>query len=69
MHFNPLERWYRQVVSRQRKSAKRSRRTTLGQRLEGLEDRALLSAITPAQMREAYGIDQVKFGSADIPGN
>ncbi len=69
MRFNPLERWYRQVISRQRKSAKRLRRATLGQQLERLEDRALLSAITPAEMRQAYGIDQVKFGAAGIPGN
>jgi hypothetical protein len=69
MRFNPLERWYRQVISRQRKSAKRSRGVTLGQQLEGLEDRALLSAITPAEMRQAYGIDEVKFGAAGIPGN
>jgi hypothetical protein len=34
-----------------------------------LEDRALLSAIAPAEMRQAYSIDQVKFGAAGIPGN
>jgi hypothetical protein len=69
MPLNPLERWRWQVLAVQRKPAKRSQRATLRERLECLEDRALLSAITPAEMRQAYGIDKVKFGAAGIQGN
>ncbi len=69
MRLSPLERWCRQVMRRQITTRKRAKQWRVPQQLEVLEDRALLSGITPAALREAYGLDQVKFGSAGIPGN
>jgi subtilase family serine protease len=70
MLLNPLDGWCRQVFTwRPNKSAKRLQSAKLWQQFECLEDRALLSAISPVQMRQAYGIDKIQFGTAGIPGN
>lgn len=37
--------------------------------VESLEDRLLLTTISPVELRKAYGIDQIKFGSAGLAGN
>ena len=54
-----------------RSPAARQRRPMTGRgrciRLEGLEPRQLLSALTPVQVRHAYGIDQINYGAT--PGN
>src|SRR6266478_6139711 len=48
-------------------SARKSSRARNRQRpswlLEVLDDRLLLSALTPAQVSHAYGVDQIMFGS------
>jgi PKD domain/Putative Ig domain len=69
MPLNALERSCWQMLPRPRKTGKRSRRAMFWKQLECLEDRALLSAISPVQMRQAYGIDKIQFGAAGIPGN
>jgi len=61
-HFNRLP-------PKRQASVKRSRRATIRRLAEPLEDRLLLSALSPADVRKAYGIDQIKFGAAGVAGN
>src|SRR5215469_9902724 len=44
------------------------RRQNAARCIEKLEDRALLSAMTPAQVSHAYGVDQIMFGSVKGDG-
>jgi hypothetical protein len=72
MRLNPLQQWLGHVNRLPRKrqaSAKWSRRATLRRLAEPLEDRLMLSALSPADVRKAYGIDQIKFGAAGVAGN
>ncbi|HEV8067517.1 MAG TPA: PKD domain-containing protein [Planctomycetaceae bacterium] len=72
MHVSPLQQLLRhlsRLPMRRDTSAKRSRRATLGRPLDRLEDRLMLTAISPVEMRRAYGIDQIKLGAAGLAGN
>src|SRR3984957_3982873 len=72
MHVSPLQQLLRhlsRLPMRRDTSAKRSRRGSPGRPLDRLEDRLMLTAISPVEMRRAYGIDQIKLGAAGLAGN
>jgi PKD domain len=72
MRFAPLQQWLgranRRLVKRQA-FAKHARRAAVGHVAEPLEHRLLLTTISPVELRKAYGIDQIKLGSAGLAGN
>jgi subtilase family serine protease len=68
MNGNTFLRWLqqskRQSVRRMQKPRKQTLNFKFRPQLEGLEERVVPAApYTPAQIRAAYGVDQVKFGA------
>lgn len=57
----PLRSGFNLPATRRRRSARLT--------LERLEDRVVLSGFTPAQIRQAYGFDQISFNHGTIPGD
>ncbi len=77
MSFAFLQQWLGQshhilrnrVLPKREAPANRSRRAAFGRAIEPLEGRLLLTTISPVELRKAYGIDQIKLGSASLAGN
>jgi hypothetical protein len=67
MHENMFVRWLQQLkghpVRRGQTPKKRTLKYRFRPQMEGLEERVVPAAITPAQLRAAYGVDQIKFGA------
>jgi hypothetical protein len=57
--------WWMQALALTNRTAKHG----FWPELEGMEPRVVPATITPAQLRAAYGIDQIRFGAAGIVGN
>jgi len=72
MDAKPRRQWLRNITRfsmRRHIYASRSKPSAFARQFERLEDRVMLTTISPVQMRQAYGIDQVKLGAAGLPGN
>ena len=77
MSFTFLQQWLGQshhilrnrILPKREAPANRSRRAAFGRAIEPLEGRLLLTTISPVELRKAYGIDQIKLGSAGLDGN
>ena len=55
--------WSNRDMSTQKPAMSRRRQRTFRARFERLEDRSLLSSLTPAQVRHAYGVDAIVFSA------
>jgi PKD domain len=72
MRFAHFQQWLghgNRLEGGPRGSARQARRAALSRAVEPLEQRILLTTISPVDLRKAYGIDQIKLGAAGLAGS